>query len=118
LRSLLQKGEVVQIYGISVDAPDKSKELKQKIAADGKGAVTFPILSDVGHQVIDAYSIREHQYDGKSYGNISLEGIPQPAVYLIDKDGRVAWMSVDADYKKRPTNAEIRTALDALTRKK
>ena len=102
------------IYAISLDPADKSKELKGKIASDGKGAVAFPILSDPDHRVIDAYGVRERSYDGKSYGDIQLEGLPQPAVYLIGKDGRVAWASVDADYKKRPSNAEIRAALDAL----
>jgi len=28
--------------------------------------------------------------------------------------GRVAWSKVEADYRKRPTNDEIRAALDSL----
>ncbi len=114
LRSLLKANEPVAIYAISIDPTDKSKELKQKIASDNKGAVAFSLLSDPAHQVIDAYGVRDRSYDGKSYGDLQLEGLPQPAVYVIDKDGRVAWRSVDADYKKRPGNAEIRAALDAL----
>lgn len=114
LRTLLKSDEQAALYAVSVDPGDKSRELKRKIASDGKGAVAFPILSDAKREVIEAYGIRERAYDGQSYGGINLEGIPQPSVFVIDKDGRVVWANVEPDYKKRPTNAEIRSALDAL----
>jgi peroxiredoxin len=41
-------------------------------------------------------------------------GIPHPAVYVIDKSGKVIWAKIESNYKERPTNEEIRKALDAL----
>lgn len=114
LRTLLKPNEGARIYAVSVDPPEKSKELKEKIASDGKGAVGFPVLSDSGHRVIQAYGLRDRRYDGKSAGDLSFEGIPKPAVYVLDREGRVAWAAVEEDYKVRPTNADIRAALETL----
>lgn len=114
LRTLLKKDEKVRLYAISIDDHVKSKELKEKIASDGKGEVSFPLLADPGSRTVEAYGLRDRRYEGQAYGDIKLEGIPIPAVYVVGRDGRVAWASIDEDYKKRPSNAEIRTALDAL----
>lgn len=81
----------------------------EKIAADGRGKVMFPMLSDPQHRVIDAYGLEDPQYAGQK-----LAGIPYPTVYLINKTGRVAWAQVEKDYRQHPTNSEIRAALDAL----
>ncbi len=40
--------------------------------------------------------------------------MPHPAVYVIDKTGKIAWAKVEQDFKVRPGNADIRGALDAL----
>jgi len=114
LRSLLKAKEKVALYAVSIDAHDKSKELKEKIAADGKGALNFPLLSDPGHRVITAYGLVDHRYDGQSYQGINFEGVPVAATYVIDKKGRVAWARFDEDYKQRPPNEAIRAALAAL----
>ncbi len=99
----------MKLYAISVDPPDVSKTFAEKIAADGKGAVSFPLLSDPDHKIIDAYGLRDPAYAGQQ-----LDGIPHPAVYVIDKTGKVAWVKVESNYRERPTNQEIRVALDAL----
>ena len=101
--------EQVNVYAISVDSPAESKGFAEKISADGKGNVSFPMLSDPGHRVIDAYGIRDPDYNGQKF-----EGIPHPSVYIIDKDGRVAWAKVEKDYKERPVNDEVRAALKNL----
>ena len=97
------------VYAISIDTPAESKKLAEEIASDGKGPIDFPLLSDPGHRVIDAYRLRDPNYDGKDY-----EGIPHPAVYVIDKTGRVAWVKVEENYRVRPTNADIRAALNSM----
>ena len=74
----------MSLYAVSIDPPAESKVFAERIAADGRGAVRFPLLSDPGHRVIDAYRLRDTAYDGKEY-----EGIPHPAVYVIDKSGRI-----------------------------
>jgi len=105
----LKKNENVKLFAISVDPPDVSKSFANKIASDGKGAVNFPLLSDPEHKIIDAYGLRDPAYEGQK-----VYGIPHPAVYVIDKEGKVAWARLESDYKQRPTIEEIRAALDRL----
>ena len=101
--------ESLNVLAISVDSPGQSREFAEKIAADGKGKIDYRILSDPGHRVIDAYGIRDPDYNGQKF-----EGIARPTVYVINKDGRVTWMKVELNYKERPTNADIRAALEAV----
>ncbi len=105
----MKKNENVKLFAISVDPPDISKTFAEKIASDGKGAVVFPLLSDLDHKIIDAYGLRDPAYEGQK-----VYGIPHPAVYVIDKQGKIVWARIESDYKQRPTNEEIRTALDSL----
>jgi len=107
LRTLLKKNENVILLAISIDPPDVSKTFADKIASDRKGAINFPILSDPEHKIVDAYGLRDPAYEGQK-----VYGIPHPAVYVIDKLGKVAWARIESDYKQRPTNEEIRAALD------
>ena len=105
----MKKNENVKLFAISVDPPDVSKSFADKIASDGKGAINFPLLSDPEHKIIDAYGLRDPAYNGQK-----VEGIPHPAVYVIDKQGKVAWARIESDYKQRPTNEELRAALESL----
>ena len=105
----MKKNENVKLFAISVDPPDISKTFAEKIASDGKGAVVFPLLSDLDHKIIDAYGLRDPAYEGQK-----VYGIPHPAVYVIDKQGKIVWARIESDYKQRPTNEEIRAALDSL----
>lgn len=109
LRALLKPGEQVSLWAISVDSAEQSKAFAASIARDGGGEVAFQLLSDPQHRVIDAYGLRDPRY-----ARMRREGIPYPAVYVIDKGGRVAWVRVNRDYRQRPSNQEIRAALDAL----
>jgi len=109
LRSLLKENEEVRLLAVSVDDRDKTKELVAKITSDGNGPVNYMLLSDPEHKVIDAYGLHDPAYDGTKF-----DGIPHPAVYVIDKKGRVTWAKVESDYKIRPSNADIRAALDEL----
>jgi len=105
----LKKDENLKLFAISVDPPDVSKELAAKLAADGKGDINFPLLSDPNHQTIDAYGLHDPAYDGDKFA-----GIPHPAVYVIDKKGKIVWAKVESNYRERPTNDEIRAALNSL----
>jgi peroxiredoxin len=107
LSSLLKADEKVKLYAISVDSQDKNKTLLEKVVASGKGKINFPLLSDPGSKTIDAYGIRDPAYTGKQF-----DGIPHPAIYIVNKEGKVAWSKIEEDYRKRPANAEIRTELD------
>jgi len=110
LRFLKKPNESFNLLAISVDTPAQSREFAAKIAADGKGKIDYQILSDPGHRVIDAFGIRDPDYNGQKF-----EGIPRPTVYVIDKTGRITWMKVELNYQERPTNEDIRAALNTLT---
>lgn len=86
-----------------------NKKFAEKIAADGKGKLSFPLLSDPNHKVIDGYGLRDPAYKEEK-----VYGIPHPAVYIINKDGKVTWAKIESDYRKRPTNDELRAVLNTL----
>ena len=97
------------MWGISVDSGVDSKGFSDKIASDGKGPISFPILSDPQHQVIDAYGLQDPRYLKQTKA-----GIPYPTTVVIDKAGKVAWVRIDRNTTIRPPNREVRAALDRL----
>jgi peroxiredoxin len=109
LRTLLKKDENVRLFAISVDPPNVSKKFAAKLATDGRGEINFPLLSDPDHRTIDAYGLHDPATTARS-----LPAYRIPAVYVIDKNGIIAWAKVESNYRERPTNEEIRTALDSL----
>ena len=102
-------GEQLSVLAISVDDPGTSRELAARLEEGGRENGPLLLLSDPGHATIDAYGLHDPAYDGTDN-----DGIPRAAVYVVGRDGRIAWAHVSEDYKKRPSNAEIRAALDAL----
>lgn len=86
-----------------------NKKFAEKIAADGKGKLGFLLLSDPNHKVIDGYGLRDPAYKEEK-----VYGIPHPAVYIINKDGKVIWAKIESDYRKRPSNDELRAVLNTL----
>ena len=109
LRLLAKGNEQIRVLAISVDDHETTKKFIEKIGSDGNGSVNYTMLSDPDHKVIDKYGLHDPSYDGTKF-----DGIPHPAVYVIDKAGRVAWSKVESDYKVRPSNADIRAALENL----
>lgn len=97
------------LYAISIDPADQLKVTNEKIAKDGHGSINFPLLSDPGHKTIDAYGVFDPAYLGQKF-----EGIPHPAVYILDKHRKVVFAKVEPDYRLRPTIHEIRAELDKL----
>ena len=109
MRSLLKPGDKVKLFAISVDPPERSIELINKIEKDGKGKVEYTFLSDPGHTIIDAYGLFDPAYIGKG-----VEGIPHPAIYVLDKNRKIVWSKVEPDYRKRPTLDEIRAGFESV----
>lgn len=100
------------LWAISVDPAEVSRGFSQKIekiVADGRPGIEFPLLADPGSRTIDAYGLMDPRY-----AKLKRAGIPYPTAYVIDRSGRVAWMRQDRDWKVRPVNAEIRAALESL----
>ena len=79
---------------ISVDPPATSAELAKKLG------VTFPLLSDESRATIRAYGIEDAE-----------NGISWPAIFIVDKAGKVVWRSLAQTYKIRAMPAQILEAL-------
>ena len=79
------KAAGAEIVAISVDPPDKSLAMVEKLN------LNFPILTDDGHKIIDTYGILDP--GGK---------ISRAAVFLLDKKGIIRWQYIADDYKVRP----------------
>ena len=99
----------MKIYAISPDSQEEGRKFAQLIASDRRGDVTFALLSDPRSRIIDRYALRDEAYAGKKE-----DGIPHPAVFVLDATGRVRWMKVENDFRERPSNAEIAAAIDGM----
>lgn len=108
LREIASAGEPL-VYAISPDKTEHSRAFIEKIQRDGKGKVAFSLLADPKSRTIDRYGLRDPAYAGQP-----IEGIPHPAVFVLDRKGRVRWSKIETDYRQRPSNEEIRAALERI----
>ena len=76
---------------VSVDAPDKSEALRVELS------LPFPILCDTERNVVKDWGV----YNSRERG-----GIAMPAIFVIDRDRMVSYVSVDA-VAIRVTVAEV-----------
>jgi peroxiredoxin len=86
----------VQVLGVSVDPPDKSRITQEKMKTP------FPILSDSENKLMDLYGTRSPVYKGR--GGTPLN---TPTLVLIDKKGIVRWIHQAPDYKVRAPISEV-----------
>lgn len=73
------------MIGLSADTPADG----QKLVSEMK--LTFPVLSDVYRNYIRQYGVLHPE-----------EGIARPSIFLLNKEGKVVWKYVGADYMDRP----------------
>jgi peroxiredoxin len=99
----------VHVFAISLDRPAESRDLAMKIAKDGRGELGFPLLFDPRAGTIDRYGLRD-----PSYAHQDQDGVPRPAVFVLDREGKVRWSKIESDYRERPTVEEVAAALDAF----
>lgn len=78
------------IAGISVDQPEESKKLHQKLS------LGFPLLSDPEMKVITAYGVA---MDGRD--------IAVPSIFIVDSKRRILWSDVSDDFTDRPGPGEV-----------
>lgn len=96
-----------QLVGISPDNPDSSKDNATK------NSIPFPILSDADVAAAKAFGLAFRVDDEtlkkyKGFG-IDLEkasgqqhhALPVPAVFIVDKAGKIAFAHTDPDYRQR-----------------
>lgn len=96
------------MWAISVDGPEMQQAMIDRIVEEGGGDPPFyRMLTDEDHRVIDRYGLFNPD---ESRGR----PVPHPTVFVIDRDGIVRWKFIEIDYKIRPTNEDILTALEAV----
>jgi peroxiredoxin len=89
--------------------------------------VTFPILSDPGNEVAARFGLRfslpdylielyrdTFKNDLSRINDDSSWTLPMPARYVIDMNGVIAYVEVNADYTHRPDPTELLPMLSAL----
>jgi hypothetical protein len=74
------EGADTQVLGVSIDSPPANHAWAQQIG------VTFPLLSDLGGDVMREYGVFEPKYKAA-----------RRVTYLIDKDGKVVEMQKDRE---------------------
>jgi peroxiredoxin len=111
------------LVAISPQTPDES------LSTAEKRNLAFSVLSDVGNKVARSYGLvfkvpagldGVHKAFGidlaKSNGDLSNE-LPVPGVFVIGRDGRIAFSHVNADYRERLEPAELLRRLEQVAGK-
>lgn len=94
-----------QILAISADAPDALQ------TTSSKHQLGYQLLSDVGMQASDAFGLAFYldaktaeRYESRFTMSAKHDGrlwLPVPAVYVVGKDGKIAFAHTDPNYRKR-----------------
>jgi len=72
--------------------------------------IGFPLLSDLGSEIIDKYGLREERYPE---GNRAY-GVPKPIVFVLTREGTIAAKLFEEDYRVRPPAALVIETLEGL----
>jgi peroxiredoxin len=106
-----------RLLAVSPQTPDNSLTMAEKHSLE------FPVLSDVGGEVIGTYGLKYdvtaqdlYKSGGADLDKFNGEGrwiLPAPAVFVIDREGIVRYVSVTGDYTQRPEPDEALAALDS-----
>ncbi len=88
-----------EVLGISMDAKHSLAHWAKEIG------VTFPLLSDFYPQgkVVDAYGVRH------------AVGMPERALFVVDKAGKIAWIHVHRPIGEAPNSEELFDVLRKLS---
>ena len=89
LKSIEDAG--IQLVGISYDEPAALKRFADQMK------ISFPLLSDPGSKMIDAYHIRNEAAKGRA------EGVPNPGTFILDREGVIRAKLFLEGYRERHT---------------
>lgn len=82
----------------------------ERVTKEHGGPPSFPLLADTGHKVIDRYGV---------FNPAGFKGhiVPYPAVFVIDRAGKVTWKFLNTDANIRAKNEDILEALKRIEKK-
>ena len=106
LGQLQKDDEALKAAGINQVAISYDSIEVLKRFAD-KNKISYPMLSDSGSTLIDAFGIRNKAMDGKMYGKNDLTGVPHPGTYVLSKDGVILGKLFMKKYQERHDNKEL-----------
>jgi peroxiredoxin len=105
--------QTTEILALSPDDVEGAGKMVERQRKEQGGPPNFPLLADPGHHVIDRYG----QLNPDLFKNASNPAgyvVPHPAVFVIDRLGRVTWKYTNTDANVRATNEQILEALKSL----
>lgn len=104
MQSRLKKirGLDAEVLAISVESTDENQRLAES------AGIEFALLSDPAAKVVTAF--------GLLHRGASMEGgdIARPAVFIIDRQGKVAWRSLTDNWRVRVRPETIVSELEKL----
>jgi len=84
------------VVAVAVDPPERSEAVRRQLE------LPFAILCEVGRKIVHEWGVFEPEQMG---------GIAKPAVFIVDRTGRVKFASVDREAVRVPAA----TVVDVLT---
>ncbi|MEM9346486.1 MAG: peroxiredoxin-like family protein [Planctomycetota bacterium] len=116
------QGLGARFVAISPQLPDYSLKSVQD------NGLAFPVLSDVGNKVADAFGITtqvtpeivtfwEGKIDLEKHNGDASAKLPLAATYLIDADGTILFAHAHEDYRTRAEPAEVIAKLEEIAGK-
>jgi peroxiredoxin len=96
------KNAEAQVVGISVDSP-----FALKAFADAQ-QLSYPLLSDFNKEASKAYGVLNENLLG------TFQGVANRAVFLIDRNGKVAHKWISDDPRVQPNYDEVKAKAKAL----
>ena len=91
-----------QVVGISVDLPYSLQRFKEAERLE------FPLLSDFDRTVIREYGVVDDNFGGFT------SGVARRAVFVIDREGKVAWEWVADKPSQQPDYGEVLRVTETL----
>ena len=86
---------------------DTVEELDRFVKVRGIG---YPILSDDGSVIVDAFELRDPNYEEGSYAY----GVPVPTLFFFTPDGVIRERLGERDYRVRPAPEQALAAIDRI----
>ena len=89
---------------LQLNPPDSADDLKGANYVIEELGLKFPILYDVSTKVVAEYEVFD----------LLGDGLPTPAVFILDRAGNIRWQYVGKAYTDIPANAAIIEQVQAL----
>ena len=87
----------VGVAGMTYDKPEVIQPFGEK------WGINYPVLKDVDRQHVEAWDIRNEEYDEGTFAY----GIPHPGVVLLSPDGEILAKWAEQGYRSRADWSEV-----------